>query len=474
MSSHGNGQTSLQPVPLRAKIAYAIGQFGWSLGGYGVINLLNYFYFPPEGSRSGTLPAFVTQEMFWGFTVLGIIAFAGRIFDAVSDPVIAGFSDHSLPPFGRRINFLALGGAPMAAFAFMAFFPPVLGESFINVIWLSAAVFGFFFAMTLYCAPFFALLSELGHNSAQRLTLATMASVAWALGFATGNMIYALKPVVEPIMVTWGVAPELVTLRSFQTILAGFSLLAAVAMYVPFFVIDERKYCRPHTSTESILQSVISTLKNRNFRWFAACDLLYWISLTILQSCIGFYVTLLLNAKEELTTALLTTIFGVSFLFYVPVHFMARKLGKRITMIIGFAVFVLTYAMVMISGDWLPLGGEAQGYIIAIVTALPMAIFGILPVATVADIAEADGLQTGNYKEGMFMATHTLAMKFGMSIAALIIPTLLSFGKSVENSSGVRLTALVSLVFCAMGCYALWRYSETEIDKTLTAEQEDT
>lgn len=462
----------LARLPLHGKLAYAIGQFGWSLGGYGVINLLNYFYFPPEGTKMGHLPTFITPQLFWGFTILGIIAFAGRVFDAVTDPIIAGFSDHSLPPFGRRVNFLALGGAPTAVFGFMAFFPPILGESWLNVLWLAVAVFGFFLAMTLYCAPFFALLSELGHTSAERLTLATMASVAWAIGFAVGNLVYALRPAAEPLLAAWGVAPELLSMRSFQFVLAIFAAVSTIAMYAPFFFIDERKHCRPHSSAESISQSVVATMRNRNFRWFAASDLFYWISLTILQTSIGYYVTLILKAKEELASALLMTIFLLSFVFYVPVHFMARKYGKRKTMLLGFWIFCATYAFVTIAGDSMPIPAIAQGYVVAVLLALPMAIFGILPVATVADIAEADGITTGSYREGMFMATHTLAMKVGMSMAALIIPSLLSFGKSVDNPLGVRLSAGMALLFCAIGLYCLWKFNEREVEKTLAVEQD--
>ena len=45
-----------------------------------------------------------------------------------------------------------------------------------------------------------------------------------------------------------------------------------------------------------------------------------------------------------------------------------------------------------------------QGVILTVAAALPMAIFGILPQAVVADIAQSDSIKTGSNREGMFYA----------------------------------------------------------------------
>jgi len=53
-------------------------------------------------------------------------------------------------------------------------------------------------------------------------------------------------------------------------------------------------------------------------------------------------------------------------------------------------------------------------------TTLPMAIFGILPQAMVADISQSDSIATGENREGMFYAARTFAFKMGQSASLLI------------------------------------------------------
>ena len=88
----------LQPLapmrpPLKVLILYALGQFGWSLGGYGVGNLLIYFYMPPEQGQP-MFPSFLHQGAVLGvFTLIGILSAGGRLLDAFVDPLIANWSD---------------------------------------------------------------------------------------------------------------------------------------------------------------------------------------------------------------------------------------------------------------------------------------------------------------------------------------------------------------------------------------------
>lgn len=93
------------------KIVYALGQFGWSLASYGVGNLLVYFYNPPAESGSDTrmFPVFIGAA-----AVIGVAGGASRLFDAVTDPLIAGWSDRSQSKLGRRRMFLLIGSVPFA------------------------------------------------------------------------------------------------------------------------------------------------------------------------------------------------------------------------------------------------------------------------------------------------------------------------------------------------------------------------
>ena len=55
-----------------------------------------------------------------------------------------------------------------------------------------------------------------------------------------------------------------------------------------------------------------------------------------------------------------------------------------------------------------------------IAASLPMAVFGILPQAVVADIAQSDAKRSGSNREGMFYAARTFAFKLGQSLSMLL------------------------------------------------------
>ena len=70
----------------------------------------------------------------------------------------------------------------------------------------------------------------------------------------------------------------------------------------------------------------------------------------------------------------------------------------------------------------------AQGLVLSVVGAIPMAAFGILPQAIVANIADASSKTTGQDRQGMFYAARTFAMKMGQSVAMLLFTGVSTIG----------------------------------------------
>lgn len=67
-----------------------------------------------------------------------------------------------------------------------------------------------------------------------------------------------------------------------------------------------------------------------------------------------------------------------------------------------------------------------------------MAIFGILPQAVVADIAQSDAVTSGSSREGMFYAARTFAFKLGQSLSMLIFTAVSTLETAVEPDTGLR------------------------------------
>ena len=108
------------------------------------------------------------------------------------------------------------------------------------------------------------------------------------------------------------------------------------------------------------------------------------------QTGLPFFVTSLLKLPETMTTLYFVGMTALSLVFYVPVNKLTPKLGKKKMILFAFAVFSLAYFYTGFMGN-IPFIPEAvQGLILTVAAALPMAIFGILPQAVVADIPQSD------------------------------------------------------------------------------------
>jgi len=510
----------IQDLPLWKKIMYALGQFGWSLAAFNVGSTLIYFYLPPESINIGPFVSqgYVVPMLKWngvvvfGLTIIGLVFATGRLFDGITDPLIAGLSDKCGLKLGKRRSFLAIAVLPFAVLSALVFFPPVAGISIWNTVWLFTTVLLFYWFMTMYVTPFFALLSELGHSPNERLQLSTFISVTWALGTIVGSQIYTIQGIFERMLEpataqaldaynsslsalttglvsgsdayiaaknTLGAMPSFgCSQTAFQIGVSIFGVIAFILMLLPIIFIDEKKYCETNVSKESILNSVISAFKNKNFRMFTFSDFFYWVSITIINSVLVYYITVLLGLPKENTSGLIAVMFILSFLFYVPVNLIAKKIGKKMILCIAFIWFGVVFLYTTGLGTY-PFSKEVQSLLIVLLAAIPLAIFGIVQNAIVADIAEADAIETGNFKAGIFFGARTFMSKMGQTIAGLTIPALLiigaeaptatavvkdlSSGGAMAGSLGVRLTGVVAVVFCLIGFILFLFYNEKSV-----------
>lgn len=446
-----------EKLPVSKQIAYSFGQFGWSLLA-GIVNSYLVFYYIPT-AESG-ISSVIPQVVFFGFlTIIGLITMVGRFFDAITDPWIATLSDRCKSKRGRRISFMQRASIPFAVFTVLVFWSPVQGESTINAIFLAFTLLLFYLFLTMYVTPYFALLSELGHTPEERLNLSTYISVTWFLGFGVSSQ----APVLWNVFVNMGYGKEM-------SIRMAFSILAVIGLVfllIPVFAIDEKKYCESVPSKLKMLDSIKATFRNKEFTIFVISDLVYWIAITMFQSSLLYYITVLLGKPEELFGVLLVLLGVGSFLFYVPINIVAKKFGKKKLMIFAFCMFIVVYVYGFFLGK-LPISEDIQAYILVILASIPMAVFGILPNVVVADIAEYDARKTGIRREGMFFGTRTFMSKIGQMFSMLILSALLLFKQNGSNEMGIRLTTVFAAVFCTIGVILLLMYNEEKILKGIS------
>ena len=437
---------------------FAIGQLGWSLLSGIISNWLVFFYQPSQEELAKGQLQFIPKGTFIGLTAIGIITAFGRIFDAVTDPLVAGKSDSLKHKWGRRIPFMRFAAIPFGAVTVLMFISPFEAGSFGNAVTLFIFAMMFYFCMTCYCTPYNALIPELGSTQNARINLSTFISVTYFFGTAVAYLVPNIAGMFLESMNYAG---------SYRITIAILAAVAVICMLVPAFLIDENQYADTTPSKSSAFSSLLATFKNKDFRVFVCSDILYWVGLTLFQTGLSFYITVLLRLDSKMTFPLFAIMTAASLAFYPAVNIFSKKLGKK--KLIAFAFLFFSFAFLVTAGAGLiGIPAIAYGIIIAVLAAVPMAILGILPQAVVADISEADKLDTGESRQGMFYAARTFAFKLGQSLAMLMFTSIALIGSDIEKGQsgyglGYRLTALLAAALCLLGGIVFLKYNEKKV-----------
>lgn len=441
---------------------FAAGQFGWAMLSGIISNWLVYFYQPDEAAILQGQTVFIPQGLaiLGIITVIGGITALGRVFDAFTDPMIASLSDRCTSKNGRRIPFLKWASLPLALATVLVFWSPVNEKSWINAVFLLVMVLAYYLFITAYCTPYNALISELGHTQQERLNISTAISFT----FIAGTAVAYLAPAI------WGIfVPALGRVGAIRLTFTVMAAIAWLCMLVPVFCIREKEYVNAVPVQESAFHSLAATFRNGEFRKFVGSDIFYWIALTMFQTGLPFFVTSLLKLPETMTTLYFVGMTALSVLFYLPVNKLTPKFGKKRMLLFAFVMFSTAFFYTGFMGKIPFLSAAAQGFVLMVFAALPMAIFGILPQAMVADIAESDSVTTGSNREGMFFAARTFAFKLGQSLSMLIFTAVSTIGTG--TGTGYRVAAFGAALFCGIGAVLLVFYNENKINAVIAGMQ---
>ncbi len=465
---------------------FAIGQLGWSILGGIISAWLVAFYLPTKELKDGVnvfsgtdIPFFtlITTGLVIGnfLTILGLITALCRVWDAVSDPLIANLSDNSKNPKGRRMPFMRFAAIPFAIITVLIFICPSLisggkEPSGWNVAWVAVTLVLFYTFMTIYCTPYNALISEFGKTQDDRMNISTYISLTYFAGTLLAYTPFVFAGLFRGLVGYYW---------SYVICFIPLAIIACVCMMLPTFLIKETDFVEAKPANTNAFKSLGKTFKNKDFRIFSASDIMYWIGLTLFQTGLPFFVKVSMHLDESLTMYFMGGMTVLSACFYPIVSKLVFKFGKKKLVIAGFLGLALAYLITAFI-NIIPLPGIVYGILIIVIAAFPMSLLGIIPQSIVADVAEADSKVTGEKREGMFFAARTFAMKLGQSIAMLVFTSLAIIGSSSTSDvqdeisateTGMMVVGFVAVAFCVLGAVILFFYNEKKVMQTIGDEK---
>jgi glycoside/pentoside/hexuronide:cation symporter, GPH family len=340
------------------------------------------------------------------------------IIDAISDPLIGEWSDHTRSRLGRRHPFMYASAVP-AAVAFYFLFAPPLGWSQSHLlIYMAVMLVTVRVLLSLYEIPSSALGPELTLDYDERTSLMSSRFFFGTLGGA-GMSVLALqvflrKDATHPLgllnragYTQTAIAAGIVIFLSIMISSVGTHRFIARLVQEP----------RVRTTWREKLREVSGTLTNRSFLALAISGVVGAVSTGIRQG-LDFYMSAYF---WELTPAqmsyLAIAVLFAAFAGVVLAPAISRWFGKKPAMIgVFFASLFASVAPIALRLlGLMPSNGTRALFVIVLAFTFIAAILGlsgfIIATSMMADVVEDAAVATGQRSEGLLFAANGLIAK---------------------------------------------------------------
>lgn len=436
------------------KLVYASGQFGLVLAGYGILRLFSSFFVARGVSGVRLFPDYIYQnDLFGFFTAAGLIVALSRLADTLAGMAAGWISDRAPLKKGRRTAMMRAAAAPLALFSALVFFPPTASNVVLNTVVICLLSVAFFFAFSLYAIPYYALISEMGVRSRDRLQLSTLMAFATAFASLAGNRELALMDTVSRVT---GLGP----LTSFRFVIAAYALIAFAFLFLPALTLSDVIPQDSSAVSDTPGKAIGAVMADRLLHPYILADFMYRLASTIVMTGFLYYVTVLLKLPAGRSDYFLLMIFAVHIALYYPVYLVAAKFGKKRLLTGAFIALLVDIALLVPAGRY-PLSADVQGWILSLLFAFPLTVFSVVPYALIGDLAVACERKTGILRGGMYFGVHSLAVRLAQMAVILLFPLFVSGAEPA--ASGLRITLILAAVFALVGLIAITAYREKEV-----------
>jgi len=414
--------THSEKVPFGQKIAFGIGMLANQM-------------FP---AALGIFMVVLVQDLGFPGWMWGVIYFFPRIFDCFTDPIMGFISDNTKSRWGRRRQYVILGGLMMGiAFIIMWQLFRENGVDY-NFVYFMIWSFVFYLGLTIFSVPYVAMGYEMSNDFHERTSI--MATAQWI-----GQWAWVIAPWFWVIMYdpSWFESAEVAT----RSLAFWVGIVFTICALVPGIFIKSKSTLNEDysplnlknigNSLKEIGSGFSSAFKMKPFRKLCIATFLVYNAFMTIASFSFFIIVYHLFEGDAGAAGIWPTLFGclgalgTTFLVIPIVTRMSKNMGKKKAFLISQGISVLGYIMLW----FLFIPGKPYMFIFA----LPFFSFGIgslfvLMMSMTADVIDLDELKTGLRREGTFGAIYWWMVKFGFAIAGGLSGVIMS---SVGFDSGV-------------------------------------
>lgn len=431
--AEARARPSQAPLSVGRIISYGAGDFAFNLSFAFSSLFLLYFYTDVLGISAGTA---------------GLIMMAALIWDGVADPIIGAIANRTRTRWGRYRPYLLFGAVPLAL-AVVAMFLPVKfsGTALVAYALASQILYRTVFASV--NIPYVALSARLTSDTDARGRL------------AGARMLFAIFCGLAMAALTLPLVKALGGGRTgFLGVSILYSAIATAVLIVCFLRTQESVAEDPHDNPD--LRRLIAALwVNKPFLLLLPATILGATAYTMSGKALVYYLKYWGGAEAMVTLGLVTTL-GVCALALPPWMMLSRRLGKRMTWLLGVAINVAAYLGFFLLA---PRDGVVLWVLLA-ATGVGNAAFVLTFWSMLPDTVEYGEWKTGARTEGAIFGLISFAQKIALGVGTGMIGVMLGqFGYVANGEQSARtLHGIVGLfaigpgLLFAASAVAIWLY----------------
>ncbi|MDR0447936.1 MAG: MFS transporter [Treponema sp.] len=372
----------------------------------------------------------------------GAAVMIGKAWDAVTDPMMGFISDRTITRLGRRRPYLLIGAIPMMLTLWFFFTAPAISGQVLLILWATVALMLVNTASTVINVPYSSLTPELTDDYHERSVLN---------GYRFGCAVFGTIA---------GAAAVLPLAGAFGGEKHGWSMMGlilgavmALVTLLTFFGTKEKKHSREDIPKESFFSTYKAVFTNKPYVILFMTYALHMTAITFLQSILAYYIEYIYPtefvmrlgtfplvgnpaaaeaALRETLTVLAMMGLLLTAMVFIPVSVLvSKKIGKKHTYQICFAVMGSACIAVSAIGHLLPL----EWFLGLLAYAgIGVGFSYVAPFAMVPDTVEFDAVNTGIRKEGAYYGMWTFISKCGTALSVFISGFILNMGGYVANA----------------------------------------
>jgi GPH family glycoside/pentoside/hexuronide:cation symporter len=349
----------------------------------------------------------------------GFAVMAGKVWDAVTDPLMGYISDRTRSRWGRRRPYLLFGALPVFLAMWLFFTSPDTGDPRLLALWAVLTLMFLNTANTVINVPYGSLTPELTGDYHERTSLN-----GYRFGCAVfGTIIGAAA--VQPLVNAFP-PPR----RGFSVAGALLGGIVAITSLITFFGTRERRRSESEYPSEGFFATYRGVFSSRPYVVLLITYTLHLMGITLLQGILVYYTKYIYH-REDITTPAMVILLLTAMVFIPVSVLVSKRIGKKRTYQICFAIIASACIIIFFLGQRL---GTAFFLVMMVYTGIGVGFSYVAPWAMVPDAVDFDARKSGRRKEGAFYGMWTFTAKLGQSAAIFLSGLILSRGGYIADA----------------------------------------